>query len=81
MRLRARGGRNALEGFREGRLQAKVAAAPVDGRANAALCKLIAKRLGVARSTVTIASGERSRDKVVSVEGVDAERLKRELAG
>ena len=56
-----------------------VAAAPVDGRANAALCKLIAKQAGVARGRVTVIRGERSREKVVRVEGVDPGELRRAL--
>lgn len=61
-------------------LQAKVTAPPVGGKANKALCKLIAKRLGVAPSRVSVVHGEKSRDKVVRVEGVDAERLRAALA-
>ena len=66
--------------MRDGVLQAKVTAPPVDDKANRALCKLIAKRVGVAPSRVSVARGEKSRDKVVRVEGVDAERLKAALA-
>jgi uncharacterized protein YggU (UPF0235/DUF167 family) len=51
-------------------LRVSVAAAPDDGRANAALCKLIARRVDVPRTRVTIVRGERSRDKVVRVEGM-----------
>jgi len=57
--------------MRDGVLQAKVTAPPVDGKANKALCKLIAKRVGVAPSRVSVVRGEKSRDKVVRVEGVD----------
>jgi uncharacterized protein YggU (UPF0235/DUF167 family) len=49
--------------------QAKVTAAPVDGKANRRLCKLIAKRVGVPPSRVSVVRGERSRDKLVRVEG------------
>ncbi len=56
---------------RKGVLRVSVAAAPVDGQANAALCKLIAKRAGVPRTRVTIVRGERSRDKVVRIEGME----------
>lgn len=66
--------------MRDGVLQAKVTAPPVDGKANKALCKLIAKRVGVAPSRVSVVRGEKSRDKVVRVEGVDAERLRAALA-
>jgi hypothetical protein len=76
VRLTPRGGRDAVEGWvvdAAGRraLKARVAAPPVDGQANAALIKLIAKTLGVARSSVTIVSGEGARVKVLEVEGVD----------
>jgi len=61
--------------MRDGVLQARVTAPPVDGKANRALCKLIAKRLGVARSRVSVARGEKSREKLIEVQGVDAEAL------
>ena len=64
---------------REGVVRVSVAAPPVDGKANAALCKLIAKRAGVARGAVTVIRGERSREKVVRVEGVTPDALRRAL--
>lgn len=70
IRLQPRARRNAVVDERDGVLRVSVAAAPVDGQANAALCKLIAKRTGVPRTRVTIVRGERSRDKVVRVEGM-----------
>jgi uncharacterized protein (TIGR00251 family) len=79
VRLRPRGSRDELTGLRDGVLQAKVTAAPVDGKANRALCKLIAKRLSVAPSRVAVVRGERSREKVVRVEGVDAKQLREAL--
>ena len=57
-------------------LRVSVAAAPVDGRANAALCKLIARRAGIARGRVSIVQGERARDKVVRVEGMALDELR-----
>lgn len=75
VRLRPRGHRDELIGLEHGVLQARVAAPPVDGRANRALCKLIAKRLGVAPSRVSVVRGARSRDKRVRVEGIDAAAL------
>lgn len=79
VRLRPRGSRNELLGLRDGVLQAKVTAPPVEGRANEALCKLIAKRVGVAPSRVSVVRGEKSRDKVVRVEGVDEAALRTAL--
>jgi uncharacterized protein (TIGR00251 family) len=80
VRLTPRGGRDAVEGWAadtEGRrvLKVRVAAPPVDGQANAALLKLIAKTLGVARSSVTIASGEGARVKMLEVQGMDEAEL------
>lgn len=71
VRLRPRGGRDELVEMRDGVLIARVSAAPVDGRANRALCRLIAGRLGVAPSRVVIVRGERSREKLVRIEGIE----------
>jgi uncharacterized protein (TIGR00251 family) len=79
VRLQPRAKRNAITGERDGVLRVSVAAAPVEGQANAALCKLIAKRAGVARGRVCVVRGERSREKVVRVEGLTAEELRRAL--
>lgn len=51
-------------------LKIRLAAPPVDGKANAALLEFIADRLGVAKSAVTLKSGQTSRRKVVEVGGV-----------
>ena len=76
VRLQPRASRNELTGFRDGVLIARVTAPPVDGRANAALCRLIARRAGVAPSRVTIRSGVTSRQKVVEVEGLSDDELR-----
>jgi uncharacterized protein (TIGR00251 family) len=75
VRVVPRAKRTAIAGERDGRLLVRVAAPPVDGKANAAVVKLLAKTLGVPRSSVTIVSGELSRDKVVRVEGVAPDAL------
>jgi uncharacterized protein (TIGR00251 family) len=81
VRLRPRGSRDELLGMRDGVLRAKVTAPPVDGRANKALCKLIAKRVGVAPSRVSVVRGEKSREKVVRVEGVGKAEVEAALEG
>lgn len=80
VRLRPRSGADELLGFRDGVLQARVKAPPVDGRANDALCRLIAKRLGLPRSRVEVVRGARGRDKLVAVEGREPAALRRALA-
>ena len=54
----------------------RVTAPPVDGAANEALVRLLAKRLGMAHGAVRIASGETSRTKTVEVDGVEQERAR-----
>jgi uncharacterized protein (TIGR00251 family) len=75
VRLQARARRDELVAIRDGVLLARVSAPALEGRANRALCRLLAKRLGIAPSKVTIARGERSRDKLVRVQGVDQQTL------
>lgn len=65
----------------EGRpvLKVRVRARPVEGEANEALIKLLAKALGVPKSAVTIQRGGQSRTKMVEVEGLSEEELKARL--
>ena len=82
VRLTPRGGRDAIEGFAEdeaGRpvLKARVAAPPVEGEANAALIKLIAKTLGVPKGAVRLAAGETARLKMLDIDLDEAEVRRR----
>jgi uncharacterized protein len=80
VRITTRARRDELVGFRDDVLLARVCAPPLDGRANRALCRLIARGAGVAASRVTIVQGERSRHKLLLVTGVDRSELHRALA-
>lgn len=62
----------ALAGEHGGRLKLKIAAPPVDNKANAHLLAWLAERLGVPKSAVRLVRGETSRQKTVAVVGVDA---------
>ena len=82
VRVTTRAPRDELAGLRDdGVLLARISAPPVDGRANDALCRLIAKAAGVAPSSVSVVRGRRSRDKAVRVEGVDDARLRDAFGG
>ena len=59
-------------------LEVRVAEAPADGEANAAIVKLIAKALGISRSEVAIISGRTSRHKRLSIP-FDLEEARRRL--
>jgi predicted GNAT superfamily acetyltransferase/uncharacterized protein YggU (UPF0235/DUF167 family) len=74
--LTPRAKRNAIVEERDGVLRVSVAAAPVDGQANAALCKLIAKRAGIARGRVSVTRGARTREKLVRVEDIALAELR-----
>lgn len=75
VRLQARARKDELVGIRDGVLLVRVSAPPIEGRANRALCRLLARQAGVAPSRVTILRGERSRDKLIRVEGIDPAAL------
>ena len=82
VRLTPKGGRDAIDGIEtmsDGRsvLKVRVRAAPSEGEANAALCKLIAKSLGVPARDVTLAAGATSRVKRLEVAGDGAALLAR----
>jgi uncharacterized protein (TIGR00251 family) len=68
-------------GFEGEVLRVRVQAPPVEGKANEALLRLLAKALGVPRSRLTIVAGRASRVKTVAVEGLDAAELRRRIEG
>ena len=62
-----------MDGVVDGVLRARVGSPAVEGAANNALIRLIADELGVARRDVRIVAGASSRQKLMVVEGVEAE--------
>jgi uncharacterized protein len=81
VRVQPRAQRDEVAGERDGRLLVRVTAPPADGKANAAVRKLLAKRIGVAPGKVTIVRGEASRNKLIEVEGLDDAQLLRRALG
>lgn len=84
VRLTPRGGRDRIDGWAEdeaGRpvLKVRVAAPPVEGEANAALLRLIAKALGAPKSAVRIVSGDTARVKQLEIDGLESEALRARL--
>jgi uncharacterized protein len=79
VRLQPRARADEVVGERDGAVLIRVTAPPVDGKANEALCRLIAKKAGVAPSRVTLIRGHTARDKTVNVDGVDIAALRAAL--
>jgi uncharacterized protein (TIGR00251 family) len=82
VRVQARAARAGIVGWRpDGALGVRVTAAPVDGRANAAVGTLLAAALGVRSTAVQIVRGANGRDKYVRVEGLRLDDVIRRLGG
>jgi uncharacterized protein (TIGR00251 family) len=67
-------------GWQDGSLRVRVAAPPVDGKANDALLRLLARELGITPNSVRLVSGHTSRRKVVAVAGMSIDDVGRRLA-
>ena len=67
VRVIPRSKRDEVGGTRAGRLVVRTTASPVDGRANAAVCRLVAEHLGIRTACVEIVAGHRWRDKVLRI--------------
>ncbi len=79
VKVQPRAKRTELGGKSEDAYKVRLAAPPVDGKANDELVRFFAERFGVARSAVRIVRGETSRNKVVEIDGVAADQVARTL--
>ena len=79
VRVQAGAHRDEVAGVVDGVLLVRVAAPAHEGRANRGLCRLLAERLAVAPSRVVIVRGQRSRNKLVEVDGIDQAIVDRAL--
>jgi len=79
VKVQPRARRNAIVGELGDALKIALTAPPVDGRANQACIDYFANLLNLPRSSITIASGQSSRNKVIRVVGISADELKRRL--
>ena len=67
--------KDAIVGWHGDALKLKVRAVAEEGKANEALCRFIAKSLGISKSAVQIRSGKKSRRKLFTIEGLTQEKL------
>ena len=75
VRVQPRASADALVAVRDGRLILRVSAPPVEGRANEAVCRLLAGVLGIRAGAVTVLCGHQSRDKLITVDGLTQDAL------
>jgi uncharacterized protein (TIGR00251 family) len=68
LRIQPRGGRDEIVGRVGDRLKVRITSPPVDGEANSALARYLAKRFAVPLTRVCIVAGHRGRDKVVEID-------------
>ncbi|MFZ1165629.1 MAG: DUF167 domain-containing protein [Candidatus Sulfotelmatobacter sp.] len=80
VKIHPRARKDAITGEFGDALKLSLTSPPVDGRANEACIEFFAKLLMVPRSSVTIASGQTSRQKVIRVSGLSAEEVRRRIA-
>jgi uncharacterized protein (TIGR00251 family) len=80
VKVHPRARRNAITGTTGDALKLALTAPPVDGKANHAVVDFFADFFQIPRASITIASGETSRNKVVRITGITAEQAQRLLA-
>jgi len=71
--------RNAVVGWLGDALKVKVHAPAMEGRANDELCEFMADTLGLPRRAVTVALGDKSRQKLLQIEGLIIEEVRQRL--
>jgi uncharacterized protein (TIGR00251 family) len=71
--------RNAVAGWLGDSLKVKVHAPALEGRANEELCDFLAETLGLPRRSVTLVQGDKSRQKLVQIQGLDLASVKAKL--
>jgi uncharacterized protein (TIGR00251 family) len=79
VRVSPRASRDAVSRTEGGVLKVRLTAPPVEGKANRALKRFLAKRLGVPQTHVEIVSGVRARVKTIRIEGLSSGEVSRLL--
>jgi uncharacterized protein (TIGR00251 family) len=79
VQVQPRASRDEVVGPHGDGLKVRITAAPVAGAANKHLLKFLAKKLRVAKSQISIASGAASKVKSIAIEGISAEKVRQRL--
>jgi uncharacterized protein (TIGR00251 family) len=72
---------DAIVGEHGGAIKIKLRARAVEGKANAALCKFLAEQLYLSQRDIVLVRGEKSREKLVRVEGLNETEVRQRLLG
>jgi uncharacterized protein len=80
VKIHPRAKKSAITGQIGDEMKVSLTAPPVDGKANEACIEFFANLLKVARSSITIAAGQTSRNKVIRVAGLTAQQVKDRLS-
>lgn len=81
VKVHPRARKNAITGTVGNALKLALTAPPVEGKANQAVIEFFSDLFQIPRSSVTIASGETSRNKVVRVSGISRAAVEQRLNG
>ncbi len=79
VRVVPRSSRNQILGLDNGIFKVKLTAPPVEGKANSALVKFLAKGLGIPKTDIEIVAGERSKTKSILVRGLTLDEINERL--
>ncbi|MBP2677704.1 MAG: hypothetical protein H6R41_745 [Deltaproteobacteria bacterium] len=75
VRVVPRSSKEGVAGCEGGVVRIRLNAPPVEGKANEALVRFLAKAVGVPKGSITLVAGERGRSKIVRVAGLTREAL------
>jgi len=70
---------NEVTGIRDGIIQVKINASPIEGKANSELVKYLAGLLEIPKSNISILRGHTSRNKTIEIAGRDGEEISRRM--
>lgn len=71
--------KSEIMGEAGGRLRIRLQAPPVEGKANRELTRFVARELGLKKNRVTLAAGEKSREKTLLLQGIEPEEVRDRL--
>lgn len=79
VRVQPNASRDEVAGVLDGRLRIRLTSPPVEGAANKACIRFLSKRLGIAKTRISILRGEHTRNKVIGIGGMKGEGVRKKL--